>query len=96
MWNPFETKPVARPNEGEDSEWSKLEARVKALEEKTAEVLEIPVQWATTTAQLRRLVGHITKTNALDRLPPAAPSTAEPARTPLTQEELIANMNRAQ
>lgn len=71
----------------------KLEARLDQLHEKIATLTDLPVQWATTTTQLRRLVGHVTKTAALDRNPPEPPPPAPPHE--LTQDDVIAQLNRA-
>jgi hypothetical protein len=96
MWkNWFGAKDEKRAVEGGGDRWPKLESRVEDIEARLVDlhrkfdsVAELPVQWATTTTQLRRLVGHITKTQGLDALKPPAPSGPTIVR-PMTQDDVI-------
>lgn len=100
MWNLWgENKGEPRADKVGADRWNELRSRIEAMEAKIAELTEqtapladLPVQWATTTTQLRRLVGHITKTAALDaHRPPDQPPPPTPR--PLTQDEVIHRMN---
>ena len=80
-----------RADEGGADRWQAIESRIKQIEDRLTEMGDLPVQWATTTTQLRRLVGHVTKTAALDTHRPPEPPPAAPR--PLTQDEVIHRMN---
>jgi len=96
MWkNWLWAKEKNRADEGGGERWGKLESRVETIEEKLTElhrkfdsVAELPLQWAATLQQLRRLAGHVTKSNAIDNRPQAA-QNPPPAPRPLTQDDVI-------
>lgn len=84
---------------GGATDQSSLLGRIEALETAIAEFRDLadtlrplPVQWATTTKQLNRLVGHITKTNAIDNVIPPSNGPAPPRV--LTQDDVIALLPR--
>lgn len=95
-------KSEKRASEGDLDRWAKLESRVETIEVKLIEahqkldsVVELPLQWATTLTQLRRLVGHVTKSNALDQ---RSVTTAPPpvvVQSPLTQDDVLMKIHQA-
>jgi hypothetical protein len=96
MWKTWlAAKGDKRAVEGGEDRWPKLESRIEDIEARLVDlhrkfdsVAELPVQWATTTTQLKRLVGHITKTQAIDAVQPVAPAGPTIVR-PMTQDDVI-------
>ncbi len=79
LWKSSKTEGIVQ------GDWAEIRARLQALESRQN---SLEVDWATTFAKTRRLLGHLTKTVAIDEQKAQAPPVAQ-KREP-TIEEILA------
>ena len=73
MWKLWKTSGDKGEAKGEDPsvlrQLRTIEERLKVLDEVEQKIRSLELDWATTTHKIGRLVGHLTKTKALDETP---------------------------